>query len=772
VKNAARREMSGADRFSGNRDRPRRAGRDARSRGPERLDERSSRMSDATTCPRCGARLEGADELCARCLLALGRARTDSSGGAGSGGATDAGSSARRTKRCAAPAVEEIAARFPELEIESLIGEGGMGAVYKARQTKIERDVALKVLALDPADDPTFAERFRREAMVLARLDHANVVKLYDFGERDGLYYLVLEFVDGTNLRSLMKQGLLTPKLALSIVPKICEALQFAHDEGIVHRDIKPENVLIDTKGRVKIADFGLAKIVDADPRDVSLTEAGQVMGTPHYMAPEQLRGAADVDHRADIYSLGVVFYEMLTGELPRGNFELPSKHVHVDVRLDEIVLKSLERTPERRYQHAIEVKTDVERVGDGASEPARESLLVGLAVKARRSRARASRRPAHDVVVLFPNRPWHYFITFGLLWVLAGWAFNGGGWTLFCALVFIGASFWSSMEREVHAKPELEGELRAESRNVVAARTFTALTLLACALGALFLGHVAVFDALATNYRSSSSDPRVLEAGQGFETALSLALAERDARAVPGDPNVGRRAVDVLRERHVSNARSDGASSVELTRRRVDVLDHERLFHQPWLLALALLLCVATVAVYGSRRSDLASWSGWRIPIRTTGPFVGSLVLVHATCCLIQFARDDLAPFTRVVSVAAGQRKHPAATKSLEEAERNLRIALVSRGYTTTASGAWSYREKGGDKPESEVWLSFADPSSVFDRWRMTWSGPQRSRPHAVFVLSQDEGSLPTLDGDLGDARQGASEQSEWADWLARLLD
>src|SRR6185436_6713137 len=177
-----------------------------------------------------------------------------------------------------------------------LIGEGGMGAVYRARQTRIERPIALKVLALDPSDDPTFAERFRREAMVLARLDHPNVVKLYDFGEREGLFFLVLELVEGTNLRTLMQRGLLEPAQALAIVPQICEALQFAHDEGVVHRDIKPENVLIDSKGRVKIADFGLAKLVGGRASDFSLTEFGQAMGTPHYMAPEQLRGSLDVD--------------------------------------------------------------------------------------------------------------------------------------------------------------------------------------------------------------------------------------------------------------------------------------------------------------------------------------------------------------------------------------------------------------------------------------------------------------------------------------------
>jgi predicted Ser/Thr protein kinase len=273
-----------------------------------------------------------------------------------------------RARRRASPPLEDIARRFPELEVQGFIGEGGMGAVYRARQTRIDRPVALKVLALDPGDDPTFAERFRREAMVLARLDHKNVVKLYDFGDRDGLYYLILELVDGSNLRTLMKQGLLAPEQALAIVPQICEALQFAHDAGVVHRDIKPENVLLDAKGRVKIADFGLAKLID--PERSLLTGTHQAMGTPHYMAPEQWERPLEVDHRADIYSLGVVFYELLTGELPLGRFPLPSQKVQIDVRLDEVVLRTLEKEPDRRYQHASEVKTDVERIGQSASTP------------------------------------------------------------------------------------------------------------------------------------------------------------------------------------------------------------------------------------------------------------------------------------------------------------------------------------------------------------------------------------------------------------------
>ena len=172
-----------------------------------------------------------------------------------------------------------------------------------------------------------------------------------------------MEYIDGVNLRQAIQSGAVKPQEALAIVPQICEALQYAHDKGIVHRDIKPENILIDKRGRVKIADFGLAKLLGPTAGDVSLTGTEQVMGTLRYMAPEQLEGSKSVDHRADIYSLGVVFYEMLTGELPMGSFQPPSARVHLDVRLDEVVLKSLAKEPERRYQQASEVKMAVDNV-------------------------------------------------------------------------------------------------------------------------------------------------------------------------------------------------------------------------------------------------------------------------------------------------------------------------------------------------------------------------------------------------------------------------
>ncbi len=172
-----------------------------------------------------------------------------------------------------------------------------------------------------------------------------------------------MEFVDGVNLRSCWTPASSRREEALAIVPQICEALQYAHDHGVVHRDIKPENILLDKEGQVKIADFGMAKLVGREAPNLTLTGAGQVMGTPQYMAPEQIEHPLEVDHRADIYSLGVVFYQMLTGELPIGRFAPPSKKVQIDVRLDEVVLRALEKEPDLRYQQASEVKTQVETI-------------------------------------------------------------------------------------------------------------------------------------------------------------------------------------------------------------------------------------------------------------------------------------------------------------------------------------------------------------------------------------------------------------------------
>lgn len=282
---------------------------------------------------------------------------------------------------------EELAPHFPQLEILECLGRGGMGVVYKARQKSLNRLVALKLLAPERADDPQFAARFEKEAQALAALNHPHIVGVYDFGsvvqssglpsdESRGLnhiYFLLMEFVDGVNLRQLLQTKRLTPKEALSIVPPVCDGLQCAHDHGIVHRDIKPENLLIDKAGTVKIADFGIAKIVGESGAAVpAALNAGETpaphsfpLGTPDYASPEQANGTAD--HRADIYSLGVVLYEMLTGERPKENITPPSKRVQVDVRIDEIVLRALEKTPELRFATAAEFRTQVEAVTNDA---------------------------------------------------------------------------------------------------------------------------------------------------------------------------------------------------------------------------------------------------------------------------------------------------------------------------------------------------------------------------------------------------------------------
>ena len=322
-------------------------------------------MTDENKCPHCGKPVPptALGGICPECMLKAGlAAQTEGPGGAGPQG----------TKIIQPPLTPaEITALFPQLEILECLGQGGMGVVYKARQPRLNRLVALKILAQEKDRDGQFTERFAREAQALARLSHPNIVTVHDFGEAGGHCYLVMEYVDGLNLRQLLLNGKMPPEQAMTIVPKICDALQYAHEQGIVHRDIKPENILMDKQGRVKIADFGIAKMLGVGNEQPALTGAKDVVGTPHYMAPEQLEKPLTVDHRADIYSLGVVFYEMLTGELPLGKFSPPSKKVQIDVRLDDVVLHTLEKEPARRYQQVNQLKTDVETISGTVPPPA-----------------------------------------------------------------------------------------------------------------------------------------------------------------------------------------------------------------------------------------------------------------------------------------------------------------------------------------------------------------------------------------------------------------
>lgn len=340
---------------------------------------------NSSVCPDCQRPIpqNAPAGLCPNCLLAEGQQTPDESPRSGhrvhSGAfAVTTPQSSRDQGHVTVPDAEQTARHFPQLEGLELIGRGGMGAVYKARQKKLDRFVAVKIIRPDTTADPAFAERFLREARTLARLSHPNIVAVHDFGEiassdsKDPaaperepgtLFYFIMEFVDGANLRQLMQSGQLSPELAVSIVPQICEALQYAHEEGVVHRDIKPENIMLDSRGRVKIADFGLAKLSGRTIDDWTLTGTHQVMGTPRYMAPEQLAGSRNVDHRADIYSLGVVFYEMLTGHIPVGHFAPPSQRSKVDARLDAVVLKAMASEPDLRFQTARDLQSGVQQI-------------------------------------------------------------------------------------------------------------------------------------------------------------------------------------------------------------------------------------------------------------------------------------------------------------------------------------------------------------------------------------------------------------------------
>ena len=412
-------------------------------------------MSDkpeSKRCPKCGRPIpdEAPQGLCPKCLLLQAAIPTE-------GGES-------RGAQPVPPTREELATAFPQLEILELIGQGGMGFVFKARQPKLERLVALKILSRSLATEPAFAERFTREGRVLARLNHPNIVTIHDFGQENGFFYLLMEFVDGVNLRQAMKVGRFTPAQALAIVPKICEALEFAHHEGILHRDIKPENILLDTKGRVKIADFGIAKLMAGSESTAGqagaagptgraqLTETGNALGTPDYMAPEQREHPEEVDQRADIYSLGVVFYELLTGELPLGRFPPPSEKSAADPRVDKVVLRTLEKERERRYQQVGEVKTEVETIAAGGAAPA---ALSGFRPTEHTPSVPPARRPWSLVIVAalfllsgFLNAlgiaqgiPRHnYMINFGVLAIPIGVGlFRRRRWWRFIAL----AALW-----------------------------------------------------------------------------------------------------------------------------------------------------------------------------------------------------------------------------------------------------------------------------------------------------------------------------------------
>lgn len=241
------------------------------------------------------------------------------------------------------------------------IGAGGMGAVYKAMDIELDRTVAVKVLPSSFARDPQYLERFHREAQTAAQLDGPHIIDVFDYGEQDGYTYLVISYISGESLGDRLGQPMDT-KTTVDIISQVGEGLAFAHSRGVIHRDIKPDNILLTEDGQAVIVDFGLAKIREA----VRITQTGAALGTGHYMSPEQIRGAKDIDHRTDIYSLGVVLYEMLTGQVPfQGDsfWALVKQHVkdpvpsprslnsEIPLAVEAVILKALEKASGARYQ-------------------------------------------------------------------------------------------------------------------------------------------------------------------------------------------------------------------------------------------------------------------------------------------------------------------------------------------------------------------------------------------------------------------------------------
>jgi len=273
------------------------------------------------------------------------------------------------------PSPEDLDLILDAYEFLELLGRGGMGAVYKARQKSLDRLVAIKILPPgliegdDAGDGFFFAERFQREARAMAKLCHPNIIGVYDFGQAgDGQFFFVMEYIEGTDLHSLIQGGGLTIDHVSGWIYQICDALQYAHARGIVHRDIKPANIMVTREGQVKVADFGLAKLTGTEEVQTKLTMTNMAMGTPDYVAPEALEAGMEVDHRADLYAVGVMLYEMLTGKVPRGAWKAASTQIPgLDPRYDDLIERAMDADREGRFQNASEISATIYEIATTA---------------------------------------------------------------------------------------------------------------------------------------------------------------------------------------------------------------------------------------------------------------------------------------------------------------------------------------------------------------------------------------------------------------------
>lgn len=262
------------------------------------------------------------------------------------------------------PSLEAMDAYLPQFKFEKLAACGGMGAVYRAYQESLDRRVAVKILPPEFGAEKEFADRFKVEARAMAKLNHTNIVGVYDFGITSGGHlYLVMEWIEGRTLHELIHHGNLSLRKATNLAMQLCEALAFAHEHQIIHRDIKPGNIMVNDSDHVKVADFGLARPVSDE------AEQENPFGTPDYAAPE-IRGGSVVDHRVDIYAAGVVLYEMLTGTIPGEPRRSVTEFAKISTRWDAIVGKAIDPDPDKRYQDAGELRAHINVAMKQAAEP------------------------------------------------------------------------------------------------------------------------------------------------------------------------------------------------------------------------------------------------------------------------------------------------------------------------------------------------------------------------------------------------------------------
>ncbi len=377
-------------------------------------------------------------------------------------------------------------------EVISKLGSGGMADVYLAHDRLLGRQVALKILSSRYANDEQFIERFRREASSAASLNHPNIVQIYDRGEAEGTYYIAMEYLEGRSLKDIIvKFAPLSPELIVSVSMQILEALRFAHRRDVIHRDIKPQNIIVDSEGRVKVTDFGIARAGSTS----TMTEAGSILGTAHYLSPEQAQGQP-VEAASDLYSLGVVMYEMATGQLPFDGdnpVTLAMRHVHdrpvpprsivpsLPENLESVILYALGKAPTERYLTAQAFLEDLQNVQEGrevrspsayVEQPTRVMSGPGVAAAGAQptQMMRREPRPAFEEQPAwgggyYEEPPRRYNIWPWILVVILILALAGGAYAIL--------SSWGDAEAELVPVPSLLGLTESEAADALRALDF-----------------------------------------------------------------------------------------------------------------------------------------------------------------------------------------------------------------------------------------------------------------------------------------------------------